>query len=189
VFALAEVGRLGRACWIVIVLGAVFQLARFSEAFLVLRVAAFGSSAAWGPAALAVMSVVYAVVAYPAGLLADRVDRRTLLAAGLVALIIADALLAIARDLAVALGGVAAWGLHMGLTQGVLSAMVAAVAPDRLRGTAFGVFSLVSGVVLLAASVLAGALWQRVDPAATFIAGGIISLVALVALPFVPRNG
>jgi MFS family permease len=174
----------GGAFWFVIALGAVFQLARFSEAFLVLRVSSFGNGPIWGPAALAAMSVVYALVSYPAGLLADRIDPRKLLAAGLVAMIAADAILALADALSAALAGAAMWGLHMGLTQGVLSAMVAAVAPGKLRGSAFGVFSLVSGIVLLAASVLAGALWEHVSPAATFIAGGAISAIALIFLPF-----
>ena len=174
----------GGAFWLVIALGAVFQLARFSEAFLVLRVSGFGNTAIWGPAALAAMSIVYALVSYPAGLLADRIDPRKLLAAGLVALIAADAILACADSLGAALAGAAIWGLHMGLTQGVLAAMVAAVAPERIRGSAFGMFSLVSGIVLLIASVLAGALWEHVSPAATFIAGGAISVVALLFLPF-----
>jgi MFS family permease len=174
----------GSGLWIVIALGALFQLARFSEAFLVLRVAGFGPGAIWGPAALAAMSAVYALVSYPAGLLADRVDPRKLLAAGLVALIAADAILALADSLPASLAGVGVWGLHMGLTQGVLSAMVAAVAPKSLRGSAFGVFSLVSGIVLLVASVLAGALWEHVSPAATFVTGGAIALAALLFLPF-----
>ena len=184
-FRLADLGRLGTQCWIVVALGAVFQLARFSEAFLVLRVSSFDSSPVWGPAALAVMSVLYAITSYPAGLLADRIDARKLLAAGLVALIAADALLARASSLWMSLGGVAIWGLHMGLTQGVLSAMVAAAAPAAYRASAFGVFSLVSGLVLLVASVLAGFLWEHVDPAATFIAGGVICVLALAGLFFV----
>jgi MFS family permease len=130
------------------------------------------------------MSIVYALVSYPAGLLADRIDPRKLLAAGRVALKGADAVLALAGSLGTALAGAALWGLHMGLTQGVLSAMIAAVAPRKLRGSAFGMFSLVSGIVLLAASVLAGALWEHVSPAATFIAGGAISAIALLFLPF-----
>ena len=187
-FRIADLKQLGRACWLVVAIGAVFQLARFSEAFLVLRVSSFDSTShVWGPAALAVMSIVYALVAYPAGLLADRIDRRLLLGAGLVVLIAADAVLAWASSLYVALGGAAIWGLHMGLTQGVLSAMVAGTAPEHLRGSAFGMFSVVSGIVLLIASVLAGALWEHVSPAATFIAGGVIGIVALAGLPFTPH--
>jgi MFS family permease len=184
-FRIADLKKLGRACWLVVALGAIFQLARFSEAFLVLRVSSFDPSPVWGPAALAAMSVVYAMVAYPAGLLADRIDKRLLLGAGLLVLIASDAVLAWAPSLYAALAGAAIWGLHMGLTQGVLSAMVAAAAPANLRGSAFGVFSVVSGFVLLAASVLAGALWEHVSPASTFIAGGVVCLAALVGLPFV----
>ena len=189
VMSIAGLRRLGAQCWIVVGIGAVFQLARFSEAFLVLRVGSYDPSPVWGPAALAAMSVVYAAASYPAGLLADRVDQRKLLGAGLAVLIAADAILAWAPSLWVALAGVAVWGLHMGLTQGVLSAMVAATAPQKLRGSAFGVFSLISGIVLLVASVLAGALWEHVSPEATFIAGGIVSAVALLALPFVRYRG
>ena len=187
-FRISDLKKLGRACWMVVAIGAVFQLARFSEAFLVLRVSSFDSSShVWGPAALAVMSIVYAIVAYPAGLLADRIDRRLLLGTGLVALIAADAVLAWAPSLYIALGGAAIWGLHMGLTQGVLSAMVAATAPENLRGSAFGMFSVVSGIVLLLASVLAGALWEHVSPPATFITGALICVVALIGLPFTPN--
>jgi len=183
---ISDFGRLGRACWLVIAIGAMFQLARFSEAFLVLRVSSFDStSLVWGPAALAAMGIVYAAVAYPAGVLADRVDPRLLLGAGLVVLIAADVVLAWAPSLYIARGGAAIWGLHMGLTQGVLAAMVASAAPPHLRGSAFGMFSMVSGLVLLIASVLAGALWEYVSPAATFIAGAAICVLALAGLPFV----
>jgi MFS family permease len=171
--------------WMVVALGAIFTLARFSEAFLVLRVSAFDASPLWGPAAIATMSIVYALASYPAGLLADRVDVRGLLAAGLVVLIAADAVLACAPSPWMALAGVALWGLHMGLTQGVLSAMVAGTAPAALRGSAFGVFNLVSGVMLLIASVLAGALWQHVSPLATFVAGGVLCCVTLLGLLWV----
>ncbi len=178
---------------VVVLLGAVFTLARFSEAFLVLRVSAFDPSPLWGPAAIMVMSIVYTLAAYPAGLLADRIDARALLGAGLIVLIAADAALALATSQWTALGGVALWGLHMGLTQGVLAAMVAATAPAHLRGSAFGVFNLVAGVMMLVASVLAGALWQHVHPAATFIAGGALSAICLGGLlwvrPMRPAGG
>jgi MFS family permease len=173
------------AYWVVVALGAVFTLARFSEAFLVLRVSAFDASPLWGPAAIAMMSIVYALASYPAGLLADRVDVRGLLVAGLVVLIAADAVLACATSPWMALAGVALWGLHMGLTQGVLSAMVAGTAPAALRGSAFGVFNLVGGLMMLIASVLAGALWQHVSPVATFAAGAVLSCVTLLGLLWV----
>ena len=173
------------AYWIVVALGAVFTLARFSEAFLVLRVSGYDQNPLWGPAAIATMSIVYALVSYPAGVLADRVDARGLLAAGLAVLIAADAVLASAGSPSMALAGVALWGMHMGLTQGVLSAMVARTAPAKLRGSAFGVFNLVSGVMLLMASVVAGVLWEQVSPVATFIAGGILCAIVLFGLLWV----
>lgn len=175
-----------RGYWMIVGLGAVFTLARFSEAFLVLRVAQFDANPLWGPATIGLMAVVYAISSYPAGLLADRIDVRALLAAGLVVLIAADAILATAATPWTALAGVALWGLHMGLTQGVLAAMVAGTAPPTLRGSAFGVFNLVSGVMLLLASVIAGALWQYVGPLATFSAGGILCCVTLIGLTRVP---
>ena len=181
-----DLSSMPRAYWIVVVLGAVFTLARFSEAFLVLRVADLGGGAIWGPVALMAMSLVYTLSAYPAGVLADRIDARGLLAAGMVVLIAADAALALAGTAWTALGGVALWGLHLGLTQGVLAAMVAATAPAALRGSAFGVFNLVSGVMLLGASVLAGALWEHLGPGATFIVGGVVCVACLAALPMTP---
>ena len=172
--------------WLVVGLGAVFTLARFSEAFLVLRVANFDANPLWGPATIALMGIVYAATSYPAGLLADRIDSRVLLAAGLVVLIAADSALALAQTPLIALIGVALWGLHMGLTQGVLAAMVAGTAPPTLRGSAFGIFNLISGVMLLLASVIAGALWQYHGPAATFVGGAILCVIALVGLVRVP---
>jgi MFS family permease len=178
----ADLARLGRAFWWVVGVGAVLTLARFSEAFLVLRVESLGLSATFIPLVLIVMSVVYAAAAYPAGRLSDRIDRRIVLAAGFVALIAADLVLALAGGVTIGLIGVALWGLHMGLTQGLLAALVADSAPTDRRGTAFGVFNLVSGVVLLAASVLAGALWDRLGAPATFLAGAAFTTIALIGL-------
>ena len=183
---LSDIREFRRTYWLVVGLGAVFTLARFSEAFLVLRVANFDANPLWGPATIAVMGIVYAATSYPAGLLADRIDSRLLLAAGLVVLIAADAALALAQSPWSALIGVALWGLHMGLTQGVLTAMVAGTAPPTLRGSAFGIFNLITGVMLLMASVIAGVLWQYQGPAATFVGGAILCAVALVGLIRVP---
>jgi predicted MFS family arabinose efflux permease len=162
---------------------AALTLARFSEAFLVLRGQSLHLELAFAPLVMVVMSAVYAVSAYPAGRLADRMPHRTLLAWGIATLVVADVVLALANGL-VALGvGVALWGLHMGLTQGLLAAMVAHTAPAHLRGTAFGVFNLGSGVAMLAASAIAGALWQYAGPSATFFAGAVFAaLSAGVAL-------
>jgi MFS family permease len=173
---------LGGAYWFVVVAGAIFTLARFSEAFLILRAQQHGLPDTYAPLVLVVMNVVYALSAYPVGRLADRMSHRTLLAFGLVALIGADLLLAQAQGLALVAAGVAIWGLHMGLTQGLLAAMVAQTAPAHLRGTAFGVFNLASGVAMLIASVLAGVLWDTLGAAATFYAGAMFSAVALVLL-------
>jgi len=179
---LADARRLAGRYWLVVALGAVLTLARFSEAFLVLRASDLGVAVAWVPAVMVVMNVVYAGVSYPAGIAFDGGHRRALLFWGLVALVAADIVLATATSLPLLFAGVALWGLHMGLTQGVLATLVAATAPEDLRGTAFGIFNLVSGAALLVASVLAGALWQTLGPAATFYAGAAFTAVALVGL-------
>ena len=168
--------------WAVVGIGVVFTLARFSEAFLVLRAQEVGVPIAFVPVVMIVMNLVYAVVSTPAGSLSDLVDRRVVLAAGLVALIAADLVLASSRHVAGALSGAGLWGLHMGLTQGLFAAMVADTAPQRLRGTAFGLFNLASGAALFLASLLAGLLWQRFGSAATFLCGAALSGVALAGL-------
>jgi MFS family permease len=182
-----EIGALGTAYWLVTAAGAVFTLARFSEAFLVLRARDAGLALAWAPAVIAVMSLVYAASAYPAGRLQDRIGGRPLLVSGLAALIAADLVLAYAPSLPAVFVGVGLWGLHMGLTQGVLAALIAATAPTRLRGTAFGLFGLVAGLATLIASVLAGLLWDRIGAGATFLAGAAFAAIALVA--FLLRPG
>jgi MFS family permease len=172
----ATLATLGPAFWGVAAAGAALTLARFSEAFLVLRASDLKLDAAFAPLVLVVMNVVYSATAYPLGKLADRVAPRVLLYWGVACLIVADALLALAGNLAIAGLGVALWGLHMGFTQGVLAAMVAHAAPAELRGTAFGVFNLASGIAMLVAGALAGALWTWVGPAATFWAGAAFAL-------------
>ncbi len=176
-----EIGELGRFYWFVVAAGAVFTLARFSEAFLVIRAHDLGLALALAPAVIAVMSLVFAASAYPAGRLQDRFGARPLLVAGLAALIAADLVLAYGEGLPAIFLGIGLWGLHMGLTQGVLSALVARAAPERLRGTAFGLFGLVTGVATLAASVAAGILWEAIAPEATFLAGAGLAAVALIA--------
>jgi MFS family permease len=177
-----DLGRLGRPFWTVAAVGAVFTLARFSEAFLVLRAYDAGLTLALTPLALAVMNLTYFASAYPAGRLSDRVGRRRLLGAGLAVLVASDLMLAAGRQAAVILLGVAVWGLHMGLTEGLLSALVADAAPESLRGSAFGVFNFVSGLAGAAASLLAGALWQWQGPSLTFLAGAAFSALALAGL-------
>ena len=173
---------LGRAYWFVVLAGGVFTLARFSEAFLILRAQQQGLPDTYAPLVMVVMNVVYALVAYPMGRLADRVSHMTLLGTGLVALIVADLVLAQAQGLAAVALGVVFWGLHMGMTQGLLAAMVADTAPAHLRGTAFGFFSLASGIAMLIASILAGLLWDTLGWAVTFYAGAVFSMTALIML-------
>jgi MFS family permease len=174
--------RLGGPYWRVVAIGAVFTLARFSEAFLVLRAQQVGIAAAWVPLVMVAMNVVYAATAYPFGRLSDRLDHRQLLALGLVVLVVADLVLAAAGGWPLLLLGVALWGMHMGMTQGLLAAMVAATAPADLRGTAYGFFNLLSGVAMLVASVVAGLLWDRLGSAYTFVAGAGFALLTLAGL-------
>ncbi len=180
----------GAAYWRVVAIGAVFTLARFSEAFLILRGQDMGLGIAWAPAVLIVMSLFFTVSAYPAGWLSDRVPRTAILAAGLALLVLADlALAATGGGVRALLAGAALWGLHMGFSQGILSAMVADATPPGLKGTAFGIFNLASGVCMLLASVLAGWLWQSWGPSATFLAGAVFAAVALLGLAVPVRRG
>ncbi len=181
-FRWRDLAGLGRPFWAVALLGVAFTLARFSEAFLVLRAEGVGLPLAWVPLVLVAMNLVFAATAYPAGAISDRIDRRVVLAVGLGVLIAADIVLALATNLFAAFAGIALWGLHMGLTQGLLSALVADAAPPARRATAFGWFNLLSGVVLLSASLIAGALWQWAGPAAAFWAGGAFAALALAGL-------
>lgn len=178
----AAARRLSRRYWFVVALGAIFTLARFSEAFLVLRAQHVGLALGRVPLVMIVMNVVYAAGSYPAGAAADRFSARILLLIGLMVLIVADLILAGAGSAAVVLMGAACWGLHMALTQGLLSKLVADTAPMDLRGTGFGVFNLVSGVAILLASVIAGELWSRLGPSATFMVGAGFALAAAVGV-------
>jgi len=188
-FDIRTASSLGGAFWQVTAVGAAMMLARFSEAFLVLKASATGLSNAWVPMVMVVMSLVYSLSSYPAGALSDRVGRVGLMVAGLVVLIVADLVLALGTSFLSMMIGVALWGLHMGLTQGGLSTMVADTAPKALRGTAFGMFNLASGLALLVGSVLAGVLWDAHGPAATFLAGAGFAVVTLSGLLWVkPRQ-
>jgi MFS family permease len=181
-FSRAKLAHLGHAYWWVVAIGAVFALARFSEAFLVLRAAQSGMPIALVPLALVVMNLVYSALAYPFGKLSDHLDHGRLLAGGLLALILADLVLSASTNWITVLVGVSIWGLHMAMTQGLLANMVANAAPAELRGTAFGFFNLVSGIAMLIASVLAGVLWDRLGANFTFYAGALFAAAALVAL-------
>lgn len=172
--------RLSRPYWCVVAIGAIFTLARFSEAFLVLRAQQSGIPIAWVPLVMVVMNIVYAASAYPFGHLSDRASPTKLLAWGLLVLIAADLTLAGSADWLAILAGVALWGIHMGMTQGLLAKMVADTAPTDLRGTAYGFFNLVSGIAMLVASVLAGWLWDCHGAPATFYAGALFCLLTLL---------
>jgi len=177
-----NLGRLGGAYWWVVVLGGVFTLARFSEAFLVLRAQQGGLPLAWAPMVLVAMNVVYAACAYPFGKLADTVCHGKLLAWGMAVLLAADVLLAWSNHWAWVWGGILLWGLHLAMTQGPLATMVADVAPPDLRGTAFGFFNLASGVAMLLASVLAGSLWDVFGAPVSFVAGAAFCLIGLLMM-------
>jgi MFS family permease len=170
--------------WWVVVVGGVFTLARFSEAFMVLRAQQIGLSVTWVPLVMVVMSLFYTLSAYPAGWLSDRISRTKLLCVGMGLLVLADLVLAQSSSVITMLLGVALWGLHMGFSQGILASLVADKAPRELKGTAFGIFNLVSGVCMLIASVLAGWLWQNFGSDSTFLMGALLALTALLLLLF-----
>jgi MFS family permease len=177
-----NVTRLGSAYWWVVAIGAIFTLARFSEAFLVLRAQQSGIPLALVPLVMVAMNLIYSLSAYPFGRLADRMSHIKLLTAGLLALMAADVVLAADDDWGMVLAGVGLWGLHLGMTQGLLATMVADTAPADLRGTAYGFFNLASGLAMLMASVLAGVLWEQIGPSFTFYAGAVFCGTALLAL-------
>jgi MFS family permease len=180
--ARAELRLLGKAYWLVVAVAALFTLARFSEAFLILRAESAGLSLMLVPLVLVGMNAVYSLVAWPVGVVSDRTGPFKLLIVGLVLLVAADLVLAFAGGLASIALGVLLWGLHMGFTQGLLAAMVAESVPPELRGTAFGMFNLVTGFALLFASVIAGALWDVLGAQWTFLAGAMFAALAVLAL-------
>lgn len=177
-----ELRRLSASYWWVVAIAAVFTLARFSEAFLVLRAQSLDLPLVFIPIVLVIMSLAYSLSAYPVGILSDRMDRIALLIVGLLLLLAADIVLAYASGMTGLTLGVVLWGLHMGFTQGLLAALIAGTAPPELRGTAFGMFNMITGVTLLFASILAGALWDWTGPQGTFLAGAGFALLTLVGL-------
>jgi MFS family permease len=181
-FSLAELKRLGPAYGWVVGIAVVFSIARFSEAFLVLRAQAVGMPVMLVPLVLVLMNVAYALAAYPAGALSDRANRITILGVGFGLLVAADLVLAFTKGLSGVAIGVALWGLHMGFTQGLLATLVADTAPPELRGTAYGFFNLFSGLALLVGSLLAGALWDKLGPQSTFFGGAMFAAIALAGL-------
>ena len=183
----ADIGRFGQAFWAVVAVVAVLTLARFSEAFLVLRAQDVGLTIALVPLVMVVMNVVYSLAAYPAGILTDRTGRSGVLGLGIGFLIVADLILAFGTTIPLTLLGVAFWGLHMGFTQGIFAALVADTAPLELRGSAFGLYNLAIGVAMLAASVIAGALWEAYGPSATFLAGAAFTAIAFLGYLVIRR--
>ena len=179
-----ELGQLGGAFWMVVGIAVAFSLARFSEAFLILKASEEGLAIALAPLVLVVMNLVYSAGAYPAGAVSDRLPPERVLVAGIALLVVGDIVLAFGRGLPAAFAGIALWGLHLALTQGILSRMVADRAPPRLRGSAFGLFNLATGLALFGASVAAGLLWDAFGSRATFLAAaGCAVLAALLLLP------
>lgn len=184
-----ELKRLSPAFWMVVAIGLAFTLARFSQAFLVLKAQAEGLGLALIPLVFVWMNLIYALMATPAGILSDKMGRMKLLLCGLVALVVADLTLAFIPGLGGVFAGVGLWGLYLGLSQGLLSALVADTAPEDLRGTAFGLFNLVTAGGLLIASVLAGWLWQTFGPTATFLAGVAFSAFAILIMIVAMKAG
>lgn len=182
---LSDIGRFGVSFWTVVAIGVAFTLARFSEAFLVLKAANEGLPLTLAPLVLVALNVVYSIGAYPAGVWSDYMRPQALLLCGLAALIAADLVLAFVPGVPAVFAGIALWGVHMALTQGLLIKLVAERAPETLRGSAFGLFNLSVGLAMLAASVLAGVIWEKVSPDATFIAGaGFAGLAAALVAAF-----
>jgi MFS family permease len=185
----AELRRMSPAYWMVIAIGVVFTLARFSQAFLVLKAQAEGLALVLIPLVFVWMNLIYALTATPAGILSDRLGRENVLLCGLAALVVADLTLAFVPGLGGVVIGVGLWGLYLGFSQGLLSALVADTAPEDLRGTAFGLFNLVTGAALLIASVVAGWLWYDFGPTATFSAGAVLSGLAILIMAFGIKAG
>ncbi len=185
--SLIELQRLDHAYWWVVAIATIFTLARFSEAFLVLRAQSIGLPVMLIPGVMIVMNLVYAVAAYPVGKLSDKVSRTAIMMTGFGLLIMADLFLALSSGLAGVMTGVALWGLHMGFTQGLFATLIADTAPANLRGTAYGMFNLLGGLALLTASVMAGVLWDSTGPKGTFLAGASLTAVALAGLVLI-RN-
>ena len=178
--------KLSAAYWWVVGLGALFTLARFSEAFLVLRAYQMDIPLFAIPLVMVAMNLVYSLSAYPFGKMSDSMNHTRMLQAGLLVLIAADITLAMSHHWSTLLIGVGLWGIHMGMTQGLLAAMIAHTAPAELRGTAFGMFNLISGIALLVASTGAGILWETMGPASTFYAGAVICAIVLAGMRFTP---
>jgi MFS family permease len=184
----SELVSLTAAYWWVVTVASVFTLARFSEAFLVLRAQSVGLQLTLVPTVMVIMNIAYAISAYPVGVLSDRASRITILILGLLLLLAADVTLAFATGMTAIAFGAVLWGLHMGFTQGLLSALIADTAPAELRGTAYGIFNLITGLAMLLASVIAGILWDAAGPQATFLVGAAFTILTLIGLTPIRRR-
>ncbi|MDE3015438.1 MAG: MFS transporter [Pseudomonadota bacterium] len=179
---LRDISRAGGAYWELVAAAAALTLARFSEAFLILKAQVDGLPVAWVPVTLVVMNIVYTLASYPTGKWSDRIGREAVLLMGIAFLLAADMVLGLGHNLWWLALGVSLWGLHMGFTQGLLAAMVTDTAPAHIRGTAYGVYNLACGIAMLAASVIAGEMWEQLSPAATFFTGAFFSAAALAGV-------
>lgn len=187
-FRFADAFRLNPAIWTVICLAGVIMLARFSEAFLLLKSVEAGFSLTWVPVSIVIMHGVYGLCAYPVGKLSDTIGNTGLLLCSLVFLVVAHLTIAFSATVWEFVIGIVFWGLHMGFSQGLLGAMVADASPAGLRASAFGAFNLVTGIVLLIGNVAAGWLWQDLGSHAPFIAGALLSLFAFFAIAVLQRK-
>lgn len=178
----ADAFRLNRAVWGVIGLASIIMLARFSEAFVLLKSLEAGFTPVWVPLSLVIMHAAYGLTAFPAGRLSDRIGTSGLLVCSLGFLIAAHLTLASVATVWVYVLGTVLWGLHMGFSQGLLGAMIARVTPDHLKGSAFGTFNLVTGVVVLAGNTLAGWLWHSAGSTTPFLVGAALATVATIGI-------
>ncbi len=178
---------LNRATWVVILVSSILAIARFSEAFLLLRSQQVGFSIAWVPATMVIMHLVYGLAAYPVGMLSDRIGRNVMLGISLLFLLAGDLVLAYTATIPFLILGIVLWGLHMGFSQGILATLIADTAPSHLRGTAFGVFSLTTGILALVGNLAAGVLWDQQGAQATFLMGALLSGAAIMGLPLLRK--
>lgn len=179
---------LGPMFWWITTLAVVMTLGRGAKAFLVLRTENVGTALWLVPLVFVIMNLVYALVAFPAGLLADRMNRHRLLTSGIALLVASDLILTLADRPWVVLAGVLLWGLHFGVTQGLLATLIADAVPDARHGTAFGIFNFASGFAMVAAGAGGGVVWDLWGPSALFAAGLAASLLAF-ALSLRPPMG
>jgi MFS family permease len=187
-FALRDLRRMPALLWGTIAVATMLALARFSQAFLLLKAKQVGVDAAMVPLFMTLMGLVYGIAAFPCGALADRIDRRVQIRVGIGVLFGCYLVLATATDPWQAALGAALWGLQMGIIEGLMAAAISDAAPANLRGTAFGLYYFCTGLASLAASVAAGILWAQGGPALTFTIGAAVAVLAGAMAFFVPMG-